>query len=621
MTTSDASLVGDFAAPSDVLWRTLVEKALKGADFDRRLVARTADGIRIEPLYTRATPLPATLGVLASRRIDPTAAWQMRQLCRETDTAMAARALAEETEAGAGGVVISVEAPGQSGLPAAALPDAVAHLPLERTGVALQAGEHAIAAGEALFGTWEKRQVPHASRRAAFGIDPIGTLARLGGLTEPLDAALARAAHFAIEPRWGQGNVTVLLADGRPVHEAGGSEAQELGVMLASLVAYLRACEAAGAGPADSLPRIAFGLCTDADLFLGIAKLRAARLLVRRVAEACGAEAVADRVQMTVSTSERMMARRDPWVNLLRTCAAGMAAALGGADSITILPFTAPLGRADAFARRIARNMHVVLAEESGLGRVADPAAGAWHIEALTGALVEKAWAELQAIEAAGGIAAALRSGLLQQKVAAVAAERAKSMATGRAAQTGVSAFPRLGSDGVTVEPDPLPRLPVGIHDRITPLTPTRTAAPFEVLRDRADAAQAGKGKAPQIFLANLGSVAEHSGRSTWITNFLAAGGIGAIGSDGFTSSSDAGRAFADSGATVACICASDETYALLGEATATVLKQAGARCVLLAGRPKDEATLRAAGVDDLLFAGQDALAALAKVHGVLGIA
>ncbi|HEY5829363.1 MAG TPA: methylmalonyl-CoA mutase family protein, partial [Hyphomicrobiaceae bacterium] len=362
-------------------------------------------------------------------------------------------------------------------------------------------------------------------------------------------------------------------------------------------------------------------LAADADLFLTIAKLRAARKLAARVAEACGATHAVDKLHIAATTSERMMARRDPWVNMLRTTAACAGAAFGGADAVTVLPFTWAMGKPDAFARRVARNTQLVLQEESSLGRVADPGHGAWYIEKLTDDLANAGWAQFQAIEAKGGMAAALESGFIQAEIAKVADARGRDVAAGRLELTGVSAFPMLADDGVKVEPHAVPEPVVKGGTSVTPLLPRRLAEPFERLRDAADAHQARTGKRPQVFLASLGELAVHSARSMWVRNFLAAGGIEAIAGPPLHNSADAGKAFADSGAAIACVASSDQVYAELAEATAGALKAAGATRVLLAGRPKaQEAALKSAGVDTFIFAGCDAVATLTSLHEALGV-
>src|SRR5262249_53863919 len=153
-------------------------------------------------------------------------------------------------------------------------------------------------------------------------------------------------------------------------------------------------------------------------------------------------------------------------------------AALGGANAITVLPFTAALGEPDDFARRAARNIQIVLQEESWLGRVVDPMGGSWYIEHLTDELARAAWTLMQEIEGKGGIVAALEAGAIQDRIAADTATRAKAIATGRAELTGVSAFPLLGDDGVKVTPfAEVP--PVKGMEIVRPLAPHRLAEPF----------------------------------------------------------------------------------------------------------------------------------------------
>lgn len=620
MSERDAPLAAEFEPPKREAWLKLVEKVLKGGDFEKRLVSRTADGLAIQPLYTRSEE---TKGATPAGRTGwfP-GGWDVRQRHIESDPKAVNTAILEDLMGGGTSVLLQIQAPGQAGLSygADALAPALKGVYLNACTIALDARENTLDAAGSLLEIWRAENINENDRRGAFNYDPLGVLAKTGTFYYAPDRACEIAAKLAADSRT-MSHVTALLADGRPYHEAGGSEAQELAAILATLVAYLRACEAAGLRPRMALDQIAIGLAADADLFLTMAKLRAARRVVSRVAEACGAGTAAEKMKVTASTSERMMAKRDPWVNMLRTTIACAGAAFGGAEAITVLPFTWALGKPDAFARRIARNTHLVLQEESSAARVIDPAHGSWYVEALTDQLAGKAWELFQQIEAKGGMAKALESGFIQGEIARIAEARAKDIAHGRVEMTGVSAFPMLGDDGVKVSPhapfDPIVKGGVSI----TPLTPHRLAEPFEKLRDAADAHAARTGKRPQVFLACLGDLAVHSARATWIRNFLAAGGVEAIASEPLHNSADAGKAFADRGATVACICSADKTYAELGEATAGVLKQAGARQVLLAGRPKDqEAALKAAGVDTFIFAGGDAIATLTKLHEVLGV-
>ena len=332
------------------------------------------------------------------------------------------------------------------------------------------------------------------------------------------------------------------------IHNAGGSEAQELAFCLAVAVAYLRALEASGIALADARAMIYFRLAADADQFLTIAKFRALRKLWARVQDACG---LAPRSTFVAGeTAWRMMTKRDPWVNMLRATIATFSAGLGGSDAVTVLPFTAPLGLPDRFARRMARNTQLVLLEESNLARVTDPAAGSGGFEDLTRQLCETAWSLFQDIERAGGIWAALEKGLVQTKVGETRAARQKAIATRKDALTGTSEFPNIHEAPVAVldakpVPSPAPTFP----DVFEPLPVIRLAEPFEALRDRSDAIVKKTGARPKVFLANLGTVADFSARAMFAKNFFEAGGIEAIGNDGFASHADMASAFKASGA------------------------------------------------------------------------
>ena len=470
-------------------------------------MARTADGLPVQPLYTRND---AVEGATATGRTAYfPGGWDIRQRHAEPDARAANAAILDDLTGGVTSIVLQITAPGQSGLSYAAEPlrAALKGVFLDGCAIALDARENTMDAAGSLIEIWREAGISENQRRGAFNCDPLGVLARTGTLYYPAARSCEIAAKFAYDCRT-MSHVPALLADGRPYHEAGAGEAQELAAMLATLVAYLRACEAAGLRPRYAFAKIALALSADADLFLTIAKLRAARKLAARIAEACGATHAAEHMHLWGATSERMLAKRDPWVNMLRTTIACAGAALGGADAVTVLPYTWALGRPDAFARRIARNTHLVLQEESSLGRVADPAHGAWLIEKMTDELAHKSWGLFQDIEAKGGMGAALESGFIQDEIARTAEARAGGIATGRQDLTGVSAFPRLADDGVKVAPHPPAEPVVKGGTSVAPLPLRRLAEPFETLRDASDAHLAATGKRPQVFLACLGELA-----------------------------------------------------------------------------------------------------------------
>ncbi len=442
MTVSEPlSLTGDFPKATSEDWRKLVDAVLKGAPFSR-LESRSYDGLIIEPLYDRAATAPPIAGR------SPGAAWTVMQRVDHPDPAAANKQAIEDLENGATGLVLvfagSISANG-FGLDAA--PAKLARL---LDSIVLDAGividlnlspqtRHVVDDLAALIAS---RRIAPGSIILRTSINPIGGFAASGQSAKDWTAMAADFARMVGGLSASGFRGPFAVADGRVVHNAGGSEAQELAFALASAVAYLRALEGFGMPLDAARDAIYFRLAADADQFLTMAKFRAARTLWARVEAACGLEPKP--VLLTAETAWRMMTKRDPYVNLLRTTIAVAAAGLGGADAITVLPHTAPLGLPDALARRLARNCQLVLLEESNLARVADPAAGSGAIEALTSGLGAAAWSIFQEIEKAGGAWAALESGLIARSVAAVRAERQKAVARGKDMLTGTNAFPDI---------------------------------------------------------------------------------------------------------------------------------------------------------------------------------
>ncbi|BBF94429.1 methylmalonyl-CoA mutase subunit beta [Blastochloris tepida] len=622
---TDLALASDFPAATRDDWLKVVENVLKGAPFDRKLVSATADGIRIEPIYPRRADRAPIAGRAAG------APWRVMARVDIPDPAGANAQALEDLEGGATGLTLvfngAIGARG-FGLPASAeaISAALADVVLDAVAIDFDLGPEAKAAPGIFAALVAGLGVDAAALDVSFGIDPLGAAAVRGGLA---DAWPALAADFAAE-------IAALakagfrgpfaVADGRPVHDAGGSEVQELAFVMAAGVAYLRALEAGGI-PLEEARRFVYArLAADADQFLTMAKFRALRRLWARLEAACGLDPAPLRI--VGETAWRMSTRRDPWVNLLRSTVASFAAGAGGADGLTVLPFTAALGLPDAFARRMARNTQIVLIEESHLAKVADPAAGTGGIETLTDELATRAWALFQEIEAEGGLAAALQAGSVQAKVAATRAEHAKAIARRKEPVTGVSEFPLIAEAEVTVldvAPVTLQAAPLAVA--FAPLLPGRLAEPFEALRDAADRHLEKTGVRPKLFLANLGPIAAFTARATFAKNFFEAGGIETVSNDGFvadggTDLAALAAAFKASGAAVACICSSDALYAEEAVAAAAALKAAGAAHLWLAGKPapEQEGPVKEAGVGGFIFMGADVLAVLAEAHRVIGV-
>jgi methylmalonyl-CoA mutase len=618
MTETEKSppLAADFPAATGDDWRKLVDGVLKGAPFER-LKTRACDGLTIEPLYQRA----AAASAIAGRA--PGAAWTLMQRVDHPDPAAANAQAREDLKNGATGLVLifagSVSANG-FGLDASeqTLKRALDGIDLD-AGIAidLNLSSATRSAARVLAELIQRRGLAPAAVDLRMSLNPIGGFAASGGsprswndMAPDFAATVGRLAAAGFRGPF-------AVADGRVIHNAGGSEAQELAFALASALTYLRALEAGGMALEAARDAIYFRLSADADQFLTTAKFRAAQKLWARVEESCGL--LPKPSMVTAETAWRMMTKRDAYANMLRTTIAVAAAGFGGAAAITVLPHTAPLGLPDAFARRIARNTQLLLLEESNLARVADPAAGSGTLEAITERLCQLAWSMFQEMEKSGGVWAALEAGKIQQDVAAVCAERRKAVARRSDILTGTNEFPNLYESKpavLDIAPVTSPA-EVGITIKTTALPRIRLAEPFEALRDLSDGQFAARGARPKIFLACLGTQADYTPRATFAKNFFEAGGIEAVSGEGDASTLAA--AFTASRAALVCLCGADKAYEIGAAPTAAALKSVGAHHIYLTGRPSaGEAALRSASVQSFIYDGCDALSLLQAAHELI---
>lgn len=562
-----------------------------------KLARTTLDGIAITPLGTPAgiadLDLPPAPGVAPYTRgreaTRPETGWDNRPVFAGPDAKATAEAVLVDLENGATSVWLEL---GQ-GLGPGDLEQVLEMVYVDLAPVVLSAPSEPLAAAQALVDVIRDRGVEPAPG-TNLGADPVGDVVRGGSetlagarssTTGQRDEDLVAVARLALEA----GTLGVVV-DATALHDLGASDAQELGYSLAVGAAYLRTLTEAGIGIDDALGLIEFRYAATAEQFPTVAKLRAARRLWARVAELSGASPEAAGQRQHAVTSRPMMSAYDPWVNMLRTTVAAFAAGVGGADAVTVLPFDAALGAPDAFARRIARNTSSLLVSESHVAKVADPAGGSYAVERLTADLAEAGWGELGRIEEAGGIDAALADGSLRARVDEVVARRDDQVAHRTRPLTGLSEFPNLGE---TLPP----RTKLPETDAVR-----RYGAAYEALRD--DPA------ARPVFLATMGTVAAHTARATFASNLFAAGGV-SVEAAGATDGVAAVVA-AYAGQPVVCLAGTDAAYAEWGADLVAALREAGARRVILAGRPKD------IEVDDSCAVGVDALAFLTRTREAL---
>jgi methylmalonyl-CoA mutase len=562
-------------------WRALVDKELAGAPFDK-LVQRTAEGLAIEPLYTErpsdppppgaapfvrgatAAPFKLCMRVAPGADLAAEIAGGAEALwCRADDSAALELTMARG--------LVAVMDPVPAG--AARPPSLKAHLGAGGGGSAGDggAGDGAARRGDGAAGRGELWSAFDGIADAVAGRLPTTVLDGLWGPS----ALIAHAVTY--DPTGRCIRVTTL-----PFHDAGADAADELALGLSSLVATLRQLDADGIDLARA-ERLAWAqVAIGRDTFGELCKLRALRVLWHKVFAAAGvADARLDAIHAVCSA--RTLSQRDPWVNMLRVTTQVFAAVLGGAQLVTPLAFDAAFAAPSALGRRVARNTALVLREESQLGRVLDAGGGSYYLESRTDELAREAWSRFTAIERDGGIVELLRAGTLRTRLDAAWARRVAAIARRKEPVVGVSEFANL-REQLPGAPAALP----GVH---------RDAEAFEALRARVEASPR------DVALIQLGPPAEHRARTGFAESFFAVAGLRAQPRD------------IAPGVDIACLCGSDERYAAEAAAAARALRDAGARRVVLAGRPGAlEAELRAAGVDGFVFVGCDVVAALEEI-------
>lgn len=605
-TSTTMPLAGDFPPQSHEAWQTLVagvvnksraeDAKLTPDDAEASLRTSLPGGLTIDPLYlapAEAAPLgaPGAMPFTRGRVLRPSdVPWDVRQLHDDPDVAVTRAAVVDDLEHGVTSVWVQV---GTDGLAAGDLAEVLADVQLGLAPVVVSSVTDQVAAADALLGVLTG--VDGASGN--LGLDPLGAGARTGEAVD-LGGLAAHVVKAADVP-----GVRAITVDSRVYRDAGGSAVDEIAYAVATGVAYLRALEADGVAPSDAFGHIEFRVSATADQFLTTASLRALRRLWARVGELCGVPGPDRGVRTHAVTALRMFTRDDPWVNVLRATLATFGASVGGADSITVLPYDTVAGLPEKFSRRLARNTQIVLADEANVGRVADPAGGSWYVEALTDELAAAAWATFQEIEAAGGMPRALADGIVAARIAATHDEEAIRIANRREPITGVSMFPLAGETGLTR------------RNRVSApaggLAPQRDSQVWEVLRDRASAYAAQHGSPPAVTVVALGTRRDFGVREMFVTNLLAAGGIVATTVEGAAAAAGEAR---HTGPVV--LASSPKGYAAGAADAVAALRKAGTETIYVAGRARE---LGETDVDGEIYDGMDVVAFLSGLLDRLG--
>jgi methylmalonyl-CoA mutase len=598
--------------------RDAKDLAALGPEPERLLDSPTYEGFAIRPLYTALDelpepPLPGEWPYLRGGDAlrDVKSGWKVAEalpanrvagVAAEDVNAAVLAGLAE----GVGALLIRV---GESGVAPGQLEKVLDGVYLSMAPVILDAGADYLAACDALLAVVAEVE---PDQRATLSVD-LGADPLTASLSDRPTPAIQQVVGVAKQVAGSHG-VRAITVDGPAFHNLGANATWELAGSVAAAVAYLRVLTASGLPVAQALRQISFRLAADDDQFMTVAKVRALRQLWARVAEVVG-QPEGGAAVVHAETSLPMMTKRDPWVNMLRTTLAAFGAGVGGADTVLVFPFDVAIpdgfpGMATSFARRMARNIQLLLLEESHVGRILDPAGGSWFVEDLTEQLARQSWQHFQSIEKHGGFVDA--RDYLADQIGEIAARRTDDVAHRRTTITGVNEYPNLGE----------PALPQN-DSQYSPLAAgnlVRYAAAFETLRDRSDAYLARTGSRPQALLLPLGPLAEHNIRTTFAANLLASGGIEAV-NPGTVDADGVAKAVADAGSpTVAVICGSDGRYGAEAAAIVEAARREGISHVCLAGPHKAVAeTDPKQQPDEFLTAKIDAVEALSSLLSRLG--
>lgn len=669
------SLGSEFPPATEQIWLSMVEKVLKGADFDKTLVTKTYDNLDINPLYSSLEKEPANPGHFPyTRSVSQTgnadAGWQIAQIITHPDVKIANQHILEGLQRGVsrmhllmpksmrcGEKDIRLATHSEYGIECYSLDhleQSLKEVKVELVPLELDAGNAFYEYALALLALYEKREVAVDEIRAGLNADPAAALAEFGVLADSESVMKDRLVQLALLCDRKYPNTRAVAVDTSVYHNAGATHAQEIALALATGVGYLRAMTEAGMSINAACRQIRFFISTDTDYFQCIAKLRSLRQLWSQVCKLSGADATEAKIDLHVKTSTRMLSQRDPWVNMLRVTIASNAAAIGGAESVATTSFDlAATGQSSSLGRRISRNTQLLLQEESSIHKIVDPAGGSWFIESHTSDLSEKAWILFQNLERQDGIFSALLSGFVQKEIEVARNARMDAIAKRKHALTGVSEFANLEEAPLTApeidragvfdavrkqnsehvettdfrDVDAIIKLLIqgastaslavsfsGKSVQSTPLVPVRLASEFEALRDASDAYLLACGKRPSAFMITPGTPAQFNARAGFARNFFAAGGIELATAEIGISADEAASAWKSSQLEVAVLCSADSVYEDIGLDYVKALRAAGAQHIIITGKSLvDESDIQ-------IHLGSNTLEVLRKLHQIMEV-
>lgn len=592
-------------------WTTHAEKALKGMPVSK-LNSLTYEGITRKPIYT----VGDVEGISPFDK-EGSADWKVsQQLYPGTSLEEMNNQLLQELQNGLQAIHFLVKpALNPKALEITRLEELGALLkdvPVEQVPIQVYTGSSATD----FMNLLKDSSIDKTQLHGIIGADPIAELVTAGSLRQSLEQLFDEMkANLEWKKQSGTRLKTIWI-QAAPYHNGGASSVEELAATMATAVTYLNALMERGATVKEAASEMAFSFPVGSDFFMEVSKLRAARLLWANIVEAFGGDEEAQKMTLHATTSVFTKSNLDPYVNMLRTTTEAFSAAIGGAESINIDSYQQG---SDAFSRRIARNTHYILKEESFLSKVVDPAAGSYYVEKLTHQLAEEAWKLFQEIEGLGGIVDALQAGFLQEKIKQVREKRMKDVESRKKVLVGTNMYANLSEQ--------LPKreqanIAVSTENGVEPITPMTISQPFEILRYQAKEYAETTGTKPSITLINLGSLASHKPRTDFAAGFFHVGGLSTISSPSFFSIQELEAWLLNGPSTdYVCICGNDDTYENMLDDVLSLLQKHPVK-ILLAGLPDTErqANLKQIGVTDFIHMKSNCYKQLTVIHQEMGL-
>ena len=604
-------LFNEFAPIPTEKWEEIINKDLKGADYEKKLVWRTNEGFKVRPYY-RAENLddlnyldvmPAEFPYTRGTKADSND-WEIVQNVTETEPAKANEVALASIKGGA--TMISFTMQGVK--TAQDLATLLAGLDLTKVGVQFTRPQgRAVQLTKDFIAYLEANHIDKAAVKGGIAYDGISCCLRHGKFPTSEKAAMDTAIEL-VNLTADMPNFKVVNVRGIQMHNGGATIVQELGYTLGIANEYLAYATSNGLTVEQMAKKMEVTLSIASNYFMEIAKLRAFRLLwatmVSQYQPKCDC---ACKVRINSVASSWNKTLYDPYVNMLRTTTEGMAASLGGADTIALQPFDVAFKHDDDFSRRISRNVQIILKEESYFNKVVDPAAGSYYIENLTDSLAEHAWKQFQEVEAQGGIIKLILSGEVKKAIEESCNKRNMDIATRKYILLGTNQYPNINEtmlDKVEEQPE----------EKVEGLQPYRGAMAFEQLRLATErhAKQSGR---PKVFLLKIGNLAMRQARAGFTSNFFGCAGYEIIENAGFATVEEGIEAAKAVKADIVVVCSSDEEYATFGVEAA----KAAGFIFIVAGNPTESIdALKEAGADDFIHVRTNVLECLKKYNDIL---